>query len=164
MADVIDISNLPHAAKAQVMKIVSNEVLAKEYQAIKKEDEEANSLTGEVPDIAKETQKVVEKTGISNEEASKLVVSMLFWKSFGSVIVHSIVGSVFLILAGLLILKRYLVFTEVHITYDPERRDIFGRSVILTKITNPLEESDAVELYVLISISILIWICIVFSY
>lgn len=72
------------------------------------------------------------------------VMSVFIWKFMGAVIMHA-VGAFMVIVVGFTTLYYFVARRGggVTVTYDPERKDVFGRALLVSKVRPPITGDDA---------------------
>lgn len=71
----------------------------------------------------------------------KLTMAIIVWKFMGGVLVHFMGAMLILLLGTVFTFMMYRRMTAITIAYDPERKDMFGRSVKL-KVQRPALSGD----------------------
>ena len=88
------------------------------------------------------------------------VAFLIIWHFMGSMVIHVVAGGILLIVGIFTIRWYYRIICGVQRVYDPEKSDVFGRSMIVSE-TWPAMDQDYVPLMVMCSVGLLIAVCIV---
>jgi len=139
---------LTEAQKAEMLKQIADKVEANKSAP---PDTKVVEKTAQWVDLGERIGKMLggaaREVGIAVNEFVKTPVGMLtaaliVWHFMGGVIVH-VVGGIAIMVVGMSILW-YILRRSRHIEtkYDPEKKDIFGRSVKLTEIRHSLSDDD----------------------
>jgi hypothetical protein len=165
--------DLTEAQKAEVLKTIADKVAASKVAPTVIEAVSTPKKVGEWLDVGTKIGQMMggaaKELGIAVNDFVKTPVgqwtmAIIIWKFMGGALVHVFGGLLLLAVCLTVIWLVARTQREVDITYDAEKKDIFGRAVVKRVVKSKLTDDDTAWILVCTAVSVIMALFTIFSF